>query len=107
MTIQHLIERLRRLNTRIDLMKWIITPEDLKELLQISIEYLEKLNPKKPKPEQLLFNEKNKTPTFDCWSCPICGSYLNDKDVPVQYRRNYCSRCGQAIDWNVEEGQNG
>ncbi len=28
--------------------------------------------------------------------CPICGSGLVEK-------QNYCTKCGQAIDWRVEE----
>lgn len=36
------------------------------------------------------------------WLCPICGWFVGERYLPrmhSQQRADYCSRCGQAIDW--------
>ena len=38
------------------------------------------------------------------WCCPICGWYIGEQYVPREHNQqksNYCSRCGQAIDWDA------
>lgn len=35
--------------------------------------------------------------------CPICGKHILSRryhDVIAGIRENYCSRCGQALDWS-------
>ena len=36
------------------------------------------------------------------WFCPVCGWFFGEQYVPRkhnQQKSNYCSRCGQKIDW--------
>jgi len=38
------------------------------------------------------------------WCCPNCGWFVDEQYVPRRHnlqKSNYCSRCGQAIDWNA------
>ncbi len=40
------------------------------------------------------------------WCCPSCGWFVGEQYVPRRHNQrksNYCSRCGQAIDWNAVE----
>ena len=40
------------------------------------------------------------------WVCPNCGWFVGAQYIPRrhnQQKSNYCSRCGQAIDENLEE----
>ena len=37
------------------------------------------------------------------WCCPTCGWFVGEQYLPRrhnQQKSNYCSRCGQAIDWD-------
>lgn len=37
------------------------------------------------------------------WVCPECGWFVGEQYVPRrhnQHKCNFCSRCGQAIDWS-------
>lgn len=36
------------------------------------------------------------------WFCPVCGWFVGERYLPrmhSQQKSDYCSRCGQAIDW--------
>lgn len=36
------------------------------------------------------------------WLCPVCGWFVGERYLPrmhSQQKSDYCSRCGQAIDW--------
>lgn len=38
------------------------------------------------------------------WVCPECGWFVGEQYVPRRHNQtksNYCSRCGQAIDWEA------
>lgn len=40
------------------------------------------------------------------WVCPVCGWFVGEQYVPRRHNQsksNYCSRCGQAIDWDAVE----
>ena len=40
------------------------------------------------------------------WVCPVCGWFVGEQYVPRRHNQsksNYCSRCGQAIDWGAVE----
>lgn len=40
------------------------------------------------------------------WCCPNCGWFVGEQYIPRKHNQsksNYCSRCGQAIDWNAVE----
>ena len=40
------------------------------------------------------------------WVCPVCGGVVGEQYVPRRHNQsksNYCSRCGQAIDWDAVE----
>lgn len=44
--------------------------------------------------------------TWAEWCCPTCGWFVGEQYVPRkhnQQKSNYCSRCGQAIDWDAVE----
>lgn len=37
------------------------------------------------------------------WTCPVCGWFVGERYIPrmhSQQKSDYCSRCGQAIDWS-------
>ena len=51
-------------------------------------ELVEKATPKKP---SLIKDSYD-----DFYLCGVCGCVLN-------YKRKYCSRCGQALDWGEEQ----
>ena len=39
------------------------------------------------------------------WVCPECGWFVGEQYIPRRHNQgkcNFCSRCGQAIDWNVK-----
>lgn len=41
------------------------------------------------------------------WVCPNCGWFVGEQYIPRrhnQQKSNYCSRCGQAIQWENLEG---
>ena len=45
------------------------------------------------------------------WVCPNCGWFVGEQYIPRrhnQQKSNYCSRCGQAIQWdeNLEGAEN-
>ena len=36
------------------------------------------------------------------WLCPVCGWFVGERYIPrmhSQQKSDFCSRCGQAIDW--------
>lgn len=44
--------------------------------------------------------------TWAEWCCPTCGWFVGEQYVPRkhnQQKSNYCSRCGQAINWGAVE----
>ena len=83
-------------------------------------EAVEKQNPKKPvwkKGRSVICKdyadghgkvEENK---WADWVCPNCGWFVGEQYIPRrhnQQKSNYCSRCGQAIQWdeNLEGAEN-
>lgn len=72
--------------------------ENQTELMNITIEALEKQIPKKPYIQQ---DERNN----DCFECPNCDSFIgfavDCKDE--HYQIPFCPNCGQALDWSEEE----
>ena len=49
---------------------------------------------------------KSKVERYADWTCPVCGWFVGEQYVPRkhnQQKSNFCSRCGQAIDWNTED----
>ena len=68
-----------------------LTVVDLNE--KAIVEALEKQIPKKPEHED------------GVWSiCPACGgSVPNDIEEAVNHETDYCSHCGQALDWSETE----
>ena len=67
--------------------------ENQKELMNITVEALEKQIPKKPEHDN------------GAWStCPACfGSVPNDTEEAVNRETSYCEHCGQALDWSDAE----
>lgn len=69
--------------------------ENQKELMNITVEALEKQIPKKP--------IENRFP----WAiCPVCGGsvYLKNVQEHIQNEEiTYCEHCGQALDWSDTE----
>ena len=63
--------------------KFAYTQEEVWGSVKMATEALEKQIPKKPVEDH----------TFDF--CPVCSYSLD-------YLRNYCKHCGQAIDWGKE-----
>ena len=56
------------------------------EALTIAINALEKQIPKKPKTDD----------RYVMYICPCCNDF-------IKVNHNYCTNCGQAIDWSDEE----
>lgn len=57
---------------------------------------------------------KNQINRYKSWICPECGWFVGEQYTPTwargtphnQRKCNFCSRCGQRIDWqSVESGQ--
>lgn len=49
--------------------------------------------------------EKNK---WADWTCPVCGWFVGEQYVTRrhnQQKSNFCSRCGQRIDWSKVENE--
>ena len=75
--------------------------------MQDAVEALEKQIPKKPDKANITMQVLNsetedwKSVQEDCYECPVCRGFLGyvadceDEDL----RCNYCTICGQAIDW--------
>lgn len=57
---------------------------------------LEKQIPRKPIEKLNKGNELNK---WEYWVCPCCGWLVGQKEYKQQ-KSEYCSECGQKIDWN-------
>jgi hypothetical protein len=68
-----------------------------KELMEITVEALEKQIPKKP-----IFRKENKKVFADCPNCNKTLTY-EDKIKANFCKFSYCFRCGQAIDWSGAE----
>ena len=60
--------------------------EYLYDALQDAVESMERYIQKKPE-------EMNPCRTIAYYKCPICGNFLS-------IEKNFCSNCGQDIDWN-------
>ena len=60
--------------------------------LKIAIESLEKQIPMKP---QEINEERIRLDAIWDWSCSNCGRFHRN-DYPL----NYCSECGQKVDWS-------
>ena len=69
--------------------------EAVNEASIVACEALEKQIPKKPK----LVTRANGIIKF--YPCPCCST--PEEYTLVYPRQNYCPKCGQAIDWKVEE----
>lgn len=38
------------------------------------------------------------------WTCPVCGWFVGEQYIPRRHNQkmcNFCSRCGQKIDWEA------
>ena len=67
--------------------------ENQKELMNITVDALEKQMPKKPIEDGYY--------DLPC-ACPNCGSNVaNEADNDYQFK--YCYHCGQALDWSDTE----
>lgn len=61
-----------------------------REALDMAIEALEKQEPKKPRETRCAL------------MCARCGHKITEKGCK-KLDRNYCKKCGQAIDWSDDE----
>lgn len=75
------------------------TKEELAEAMRIAIQALEKQIPKKP----------IRHAVWEDFKCPACGS-TEIRPYDTEYREydkdcefEYCSDCGQKLDWSDEE----
>lgn len=66
-------------------------PLDYTIALNKAAELLEKQVPKKPFPKTDIETERG----YWIWKCPNCGDEW-------LFRYNYCSSCGQRLDWSEE-----
>lgn len=60
------------------------------ENMDLMYELAEKASPMKP--ENVFLEQDN---DYNEWCCPRCGKRYRNS-----YQWNYCSDCGQAIDWS-------
>ncbi len=73
-----------------------INLDDL-EAFNLAIPAIEKQIPKKP------ITDKERMITIYRCGCGTHLATLCDKDVIVGTMQNYCSNCGQALDWSDNE----
>lgn len=89
-------------------------PEDWDTMNYIS-ELIEKATPEKPvfqHRESWVHTDyadghgETKPQEFADWFCPACGWFVGEQYTPMKHNQrksSYCARCGQAIDWEVQE----
>lgn len=116
MTEKEAISQLYGLKNNLFSMNYAPTDKEIKEsAIETAISALEKQIPKKP---ILYMNEKSgmfvdyadghgeyKTQTNNWWRCPTCGEVVGQrvvvyKRIHDQRKKNFCEKCGQAIDWS-------
>lgn len=83
------------------------------EACEMAVQLLEKQVPKKPEiseaTRQRLFSDGEHEGYTDwqekCYVCPICNSFLSyvTECDEEEYQCDYCSNCGQAIEWGKDE----
>ncbi len=86
---------------------------ELYEVLRVAIVALEKQIPKKVEGRDYVFPiyGENGSAIDAIWrykgSCPNCGDVLCDADAEKEdlsrWGINYCSNCGQALDWSCDD----
>lgn len=86
--------------------------KDINEALEVAKMALEKRTPKKPvfKNEEYVVavdyadeHGEMKKEKYADWACPNCGWFVGQQYIPRRHNQkkcNFCSQCGQAIDWN-------
>lgn len=70
------------------------------EAESISIPALEKQDKKKPKHMHSMYCRGSMIFEYTTFECCECGKELYKSDQTEGEKPNYCSRCGQAIDWS-------
>lgn len=80
-------------------------PMDYAVAFETAIEALEKQTPKK-----LNYMPDDDTCVYYHWECPECGNYYSHsikKGIRALYGNSavYCSRCGQALDWEERDDE--
>ena len=70
------------------------TQDEMKESMIILKELVEKATPKKP-----IIGEDQDVRYASIYECPNCHKMFLGTGT------NYCYRCGQALDWGKEDGQ--
>ena len=71
--------------------------ENQKDLMEITVEALEKQIPKKV--EDYIENKEDYSSYYYlAFKCPSCKKSV----ISQPYRPKYCKHCGQAIDWSEE-----
>ena len=75
--------------------------ENQKELMQITVEALEKQMPKKPTPHivdvaKLKIGNANWHKNTTVYKCPCCNNFISRL-------YEFCFKCGQALDWSDTE----
>ena len=66
-------------------------PEAYVEAIRLAKEVFDKQDPIKPAKE-----------IFGNYDCPVCNAYVEFSGNQSYYKHEYCSSCGQAIDWEVK-----
>ena len=91
--------------------------KDYEEALEIGVQALEKLIPKKPILKHdvsvMHINRGNQPHEWkrlesDNWHCPECDSFVGERvyvhsKVRDQRKKKYCDNCGQKLDWESDE----
>lgn len=84
-----------------------------REVIKDAVEALKKQVPMKPDRTTITFHgisgicetEDWVTRQEECYECPVCEGFLGYAEdcKDGYYQCNYCSSCGQAIDWGEDE----
>lgn len=95
--LERLKETIKILEQLKDKLNYEVTDSQKKmDALNMAIQALKRHIPKR------VNYSKSKDSCVESALCPIC---LTEYDTSVEWRTPYCYECGQALKWEIEEGE--
>ena len=95
MTENEAIKKLNMLDEALNFQRY--DADECSCALQMAIQALEKQISKKPYVQQVVKDFRE----HDCYECPNCDCFVGyvSECQEEHYQDNYCSNCGQKLDW--------